>query len=221
MQIRLLVPLAASAILAGCGTFSASNSASSMDCPSGLEAADGYVIGGDGTIAVSGIKDLIHSGTWSAENAFHECEGVMPEPEPEPEPEAEPETKAEPTPVEINVPVKFDARTLFKTDSADLGSSGLAALDSLAAGIEGLSQVRRVVVVGHADSTGTEAYNQALSERRAASVASYLTTKLTGLDVASVGRGERKPIATNDTALGRAKNRRVEVVVIGTKTEMQ
>lgn len=72
-----------------------------------------------------------------------------------------------------------------------------------------------VVIEGHTDSGGAASYNQDLSERRAANVASVLTKKL-GVSsgrVSSVGYGEAKPIATNDTAQGKAANRRVVAVV--------
>ena len=68
-----------------------------------------------------------------------------------------------------------------------------------------------IQVGGHTDSLGSNAANQALSERRAASVASYLRDKgIDGSRVLSVGFGEARPVATNDTAKGRARNRRIE-----------
>ena len=68
---------------------------------------------------------------------------------------------------------------------------------------------------GNTDSVGSDAYNQKLSERRANSVRTYLTNK--GINPSlldSVGYGESRPVATNDTAEGRAKNRRVEFKVV-------
>lgn len=73
---------------------------------------------------------------------------------------------------------------------------------------------KKVDLEGHADWTGTEQYNQGLSERRAASVQNYLVKK--GIDESRIttrGFGETKPIADNKTREGRAKNRRVEVKV--------
>lgn len=69
-------------------------------------------------------------------------------------------------------------------------------------------------IVGHTDSSGADSYNQSLSERRAASVASYMTSQ--GLDATRVreeGRGEREPIASNSTKEGQTQNRRVDVVI--------
>jgi outer membrane protein OmpA-like peptidoglycan-associated protein len=75
----------------------------------------------------------------------------------------------------------------------------------------------RVQIEGHTDSTGTEGYNQRLSERRAESIKHYLVQKF-GIEkerLATRGYGEAKPIASNETAEGRDKNRRVEVVNLG------
>jgi outer membrane protein OmpA-like peptidoglycan-associated protein len=67
-------------------------------------------------------------------------------------------------------------------------------------------------VIGHTDSQGSDAYNQALSERRASSVAEYLISQgLAPSKVTSQGRGESEPIADNETDAGRAQNRRVEL----------
>jgi outer membrane protein OmpA-like peptidoglycan-associated protein len=71
-----------------------------------------------------------------------------------------------------------------------------------------------LLLVGHTDSQGTDSYNQDLSRRRAASVASYLESHgVSSARVEATGRGETEPIATNDTEVGRAQNRRVEVAI--------
>jgi outer membrane protein OmpA-like peptidoglycan-associated protein len=70
-------------------------------------------------------------------------------------------------------------------------------------------------IYGHTDSTGSEAYNQQLSEQRASSVASYLESR--GVQAARIGTrgyGETQPIASNDTDAGRAANRRVEIKIV-------
>ena len=74
--------------------------------------------------------------------------------------------------------------------------------------------VEVVVVVGHTDSVGTDAYNMKLGDRRANAVKAYLISK--GIEksrVYSESKGEKQPIADNKTAVGRAKNRRVEIVL--------
>jgi outer membrane protein OmpA-like peptidoglycan-associated protein len=73
-----------------------------------------------------------------------------------------------------------------------------------------------IVIEGHTDAQGDEDYNQALSERRAAAVSSYLTANMsaTGMRLSSVGYGESHPIASNETIEGRAKNRRIDVHIM-------
>ena len=74
------------------------------------------------------------------------------------------------------------------------------------------------MAVGHTDSVGTDAYNQKLSERRAAAVKAYLVSKgIAANRVYTEGKGEKSPVADNKTKEGRAKNRRVEIEVVGTR----
>ena len=104
---------------------------------------------------------------------------------------------------------------LFDTASSNLKPGArekLARLSGILVSHEGL----RLAVEGHTDSVGTDAYNQGLSERRAASVRAYLVDqKFTATSVGAAGFGEGQPVATNDTASGRQQNRRVELVVSG------
>ena len=75
-----------------------------------------------------------------------------------------------------------------------------------------------MIAIGHTDSIGADAYNQKLSVRRAESVKSYLVSK--GVEpnrIYTEGKGEKQPVASNKTADGRQKNRRVEIEVIGTR----
>ncbi|MBN8281281.1 MAG: OmpA family protein, partial [Gammaproteobacteria bacterium] len=97
----------------------------------------------------------------------------------------------------------------FKTNSAELTADDKKVLDEVA---ETLTRLKFVsgTVVGHTDSSGADAYNQALSERRATTVAKYLEGKGIGAGRLKVsGAGESQPIADNKTAEGRAQNRRV------------
>jgi OOP family OmpA-OmpF porin len=99
----------------------------------------------------------------------------------------------------------------FEYDSATLTPGSLAVLDTVAASLKDWPEVR-VEIGGHTDSRGSDAYNEKLSEKRAASVLEYLASK--GIDAARMaakGYGESKPIADNATDEGRAKNRRVEL----------
>jgi len=102
---------------------------------------------------------------------------------------------------------------LFATDSADLRPDLRSDLTVIAGNLQRYPD-SIVLVVGHTDSTGTPGYNQRLSERRADSVASVLITS--GVSVRRVqarGAGQTQPIASNDTEVGRAQNRRVEITI--------
>ena len=102
---------------------------------------------------------------------------------------------------------------LFDFDKSVIKPEGAAILDRLVAFMKENPE-KRVQFDGHTDSIGTEAYNQKLSERRAAAAQAYVTKA--GVDASRVttrGFGESNPIADNKTAEGRAKNRRVEVKV--------
>jgi outer membrane protein OmpA-like peptidoglycan-associated protein len=112
-----------------------------------------------------------------------------------------------------NIVLNMPSDVTFAVDQSDVQARFYPTLDQVA---DTLNQYPQTVidVIGHADSTGADAYNQALSERRAASVASYLVSRGVLRDRLYVaGRGETQPIASNDTPEGRTQNRRVEVVV--------
>jgi OOP family OmpA-OmpF porin len=100
----------------------------------------------------------------------------------------------------------------FGFDSASIDDSGAAVLDMAVELLDECASVS-VGVEGHTDSTGAEGYNRGLSERRAGSVEQYLSGQGVAADrLSTEGFGESKPVATNDTSEGRARNRRVELV---------
>ena len=99
----------------------------------------------------------------------------------------------------------------FDHDKATLQDSGVRILDQAAAVLNANSHVG-VTIVGHTDSTGSDEYNQGLSERRAETVRAYLGSKgIADSRMSASGRGEGSPTASNDTKEGRAANRRVEL----------
>ncbi len=133
-----------------------------------------------------------------------------------------PAKKVEPPKVH-SVGFTLGAHALFDFDKSFLRPEGKAQLNELAAKIKQgrelgkIKNVTGVEVVGHTDSKGTVAYNQGLSERRAASVRNYLVSQ--GIDASLIsarGEGELNPVATNKTEAGRQENRRVDVTVQGT-----
>ena len=115
--------------------------------------------------------------------------------------------------------VSFAADAFFDFDKATLKPEGKSKLDELAAQLGGIN-LEVIIAVGHTDSVGTDAYNQKLSVRRADAVKAYLVSK--GVEsnrVYTEGKGEKQPVADNKTAEGRAKNRRVEIEVVGTRNK--
>ena len=142
-----------------------------------------------------------------------------PKPAPEPAPAPKPEPRPEPKPKPVAEKVTFAADVLFDFDKSVVKPDGKSKLDDLAAKVRGVN-LEVVIAIGHADSIGSDAYNQALSVRRAESVKAYLVSK--GIEANRVyteGKGEKQPVADNRTREGRAKNRRVEIEVIGTRRQ--
>src|SRR4051794_15554997 len=109
--------------------------------------------------------------------------------------------------------VTFDSGLLFDFDSDKLRSEAKSNLDNLAANLASFGD-SKLYLVGHTDSVGTSAYNQALSQRRAVAVGTYLTQKgVPPTRVLATGRGETEPLQPNATEEGRRANRRVEIAV--------
>ena len=109
--------------------------------------------------------------------------------------------------------VTFDSGILFDFDSAVLRSNARSNLSELADNLRQYSRTD-VLIIGHTDATGSDSYNQNLSEQRARSAANFLMQQgVEGARIETRGMGENDPVATNDTAEGRQLNRRVEVVI--------
>ncbi len=101
----------------------------------------------------------------------------------------------------------------FETNSASLDSRFFDVLDSVSLVLAEYKSTL-VTVAGYTDSTGTADYNQKLSEKRATTVALYLHGRGVAQErLAAIGYGEQRPVATNSTSEGRAKNRRVEITL--------
>jgi OOP family OmpA-OmpF porin len=113
--------------------------------------------------------------------------------------------------------VTYAADAFFDFDKSVLKAEGKAKLDDLVSKVKGIN-LEVIIAVGHTDSVGSDAYNQKLSVRRSEAVKAYLVSK--GIEknrVYTEGKGEKQPVADNKTAEGRAKNRRVEIEVVGTR----
>jgi OmpA-OmpF porin, OOP family len=184
-------------------------------------------VSGTGLPWKNGTNELCwRNNVWTPATGLQGCDGVpVPPPPPAPmAPMAPPPAAAPapaPAPAVVAAPtsekVTFAADAFFDFDKSTLKPEGKAKLDDLVSKMSGLN-LEVVIAVGHTDSVGTEAYNQALSVRRADAVKAYLVDK--GIEknrVYTEGKGEKQPVADNKTAEGRAKNRRVEIEVVGTR----
>jgi len=172
---------------------------------------------------------------WTPATAAKDCDGaIVPAP---PAPPAPPKAEPAPPPPPVVVPptppvappppppvapptvtkVTYAADAFFDFDKAVLKAEGKAKLDDLTSKIKAIN-LEVIIAVGHTDSVGTDAYNQKLSVRRSEAVKAYLVSK--GIEknrVYTEGKGEKQPVADNKTSEGRAKNRRVEIEVVGTR----
>lgn len=168
----------------------------------------GYVGDSSGHYITSSSGNCVRTSSWSEDMMTVDCgapapvEAKAPPPPPVPPPAPTYET------------VTLTSEALFDHDKSNLKAEGKAQLDALADKINKDDRVVDVKIVGHTDSDGSEAYNQALSMRRATTVRDYTVEKGVKPEIISVtGMGESQPVADNSTKEGRAQNRRVEVMV--------
>jgi len=113
-----------------------------------------------------------------------------------------------------SITLNMPGNITFAVDSADINANFFEILDSVALVLVEFDK-SLVEVAGHTDSTGSDQYNQELSERRAVSVARYLTSRdVTNERLMIIGGGEKYPVASNDTPAGRQLNRRVELTIV-------
>jgi OOP family OmpA-OmpF porin len=190
------------------------------------QTVDNWVNGSGNLPWKNGTNELCwRDGSWTPATAIAECDGALkppppPAPAPPPPPAAPPPP---PPPAPVVVPaatsekVTFAADAFFDFDKSVLKPEGKAKLDDLVSKMGGIN-LEVIIAVGHTDSVGSDAYNQKLSVRRSEAVKAYLVSK--GVEknrVYTEGKGEKQPVADNKTAEGRAKNRRVEIEVVGTR----
>ncbi|HOS87717.1 MAG: OmpA family protein [Comamonadaceae bacterium] len=179
----------------------------------------------NGMPVMNGTNEMCwRNANWTPATAYPGCDGAaMPPPPPAPKaaapaPAAKPAMPAAKPPAPpAATKVTYAADAFFDFDKAVLKPEGKAKLDDLIGKIKGIN-LEVIIAVGHTDDVGTDAYNQKLSVKRAESVKAYLVSK--GIEqnrVYTEGKGEKQPIASNKTAEGRAKNRRVEIEVVGTR----
>ena len=179
-----------------------------------------------GDVWKNSVGECWRNSSWTPATAAPGCDGaiVPPAPAPAPAPVAAPAPApvAAPAPAPAPAPVAskvtYAADAFFDFDKSVLKPEGKAKLDDLAGKVKGIN-LEVIIAVGHTDSVGTDAYNQKLSIRRSEAVKAYLVSQ--GIEKSRVyteGKGELQPVADNKTAEGRSKNRRVEIEVVGTRT---
>lgn len=162
---------------------------------------------------------------WTPATAHPDCDGAIKKPVAVAQTPAEKVDVTKPTATLAaraapfpSVPAKqtYQAETLFDFDKSVIKPEGKAMLDQLITKLQGVN-LEVVIVVGHTDSVGTDAYNMKLGARRAEAVKAYFVSR--GIEknrVYAESKGERQPVADNKTREGRARNRRVEIEVVGT-----
>jgi OOP family OmpA-OmpF porin len=213
---KLFAALLVAALAAMTGCASSPNPAVCAVVGGLLGGGGGWYLGNE-TPAPDGKEEAIYGGAGAilgASTGYLICRAMADEAPPPPAPA--PARPAPPPPAPAPAPEAAEERIVlrgvnFDFDKADIRPDAAVILDE-AASLLNDNPGRSVSVGGHTDSVGADAYNQSLSERRAAAVKDYLVGR--GVDagrLSTTGYGESNPIASNDTADGRALNRRVEL----------
>ena len=200
----------------------------------GAQTIDNWRNGTSELVWKNGTNELCwRDANWTPATAAAGCDGaIKAAPAPAPAPAAAPRPAAPapaaaapaaaPRPAPAPQPpaatkVTYAADAFFDFDKSVLKPEGKAKLDDLTGKVKGIN-LEVIIAVGHTDSTGADAYNQKLSVARAEAVKAYLVSK--GIEknrVYTEGKGEKAPVADNKTKEGQAKNRRVEIEVVGTR----
>ncbi len=173
------------------------------------------------------VRDASGNCVLSSGIAHPDCQPKKDAPAPKPAEPAKPSAPASPSapstpaakpaPASVKQTVVIQADALFDFDKSVVRPDGKKNIDAALAKLAGVD-VEMVIATGHTDSVGTEAYNQKLSERRAAAVKAYLESKgIPASKITTLGKGETQPVATNKTKEGRQKNRRVDIEFKGVK----
>ena len=188
----------------------------------GAQTIDNWKNGTNELVWKNGTNELCwRDSNWTPATAAPGCDGaIVPVPAAAP---MVPPVAAAPAPIAPVAPppaatkITYAADAFFDFDKSVIKPEGKAKLDDLIGKIQGIN-LEVIIAVGHTDSVGSDTYNQKLSVRRSESVKAYLVSK--GIEknrVYTEGKGEKQPVADNKTAEGRAKNRRVEIEVVGTR----
>ncbi len=185
----------------------------------------GYTVDGRNEVVKDPFGLCWRTGYWTPALAIAECDpDLLPKVAPAaPAPVAAPAPApaaatpaAKPAVAPVAEKITYAADAFFDFDKAVLKPEGKAKLDDVVSKL-GKINLEVIIAVGHTDSVGSDAYNQKLSLKRSEAVKAYLVGK--GVEANRVyteGKGKKAPVADNKTEAGRAKNRRVEIEVVGT-----
>ena len=189
----------------------------------GAQTIDNWKNGTNDLVWKNGTNELCwRDNFWTPATAAPGCDGaIVPVVAPAVPVAVAPAPVAAPVVVPVAPPaatkVTYAADAFFDFDKSVIKPAGKEKLDDLIGKIKDIN-LEVIIAVGHTDSVGSDTYNQKLSVRRSEAVKAYLVSK--GIEknrVYTEGKGEKQPVADNKTAEGRAKNRRVEIEVVGTR----
>jgi OOP family OmpA-OmpF porin len=192
-------------------------------------ASPGYATDSAGKVVTSNYGECVQTGGWSSELSTPECDAALAarlEAERLAAEQARLAAKlaALESPAAAPAPrlarLSDKSNVMFEFNSAVLTPAAQQELDKVLGMIREFDQIDGIEIVGHTDSSGPDSYNQTLSERRAASVKQLLESRGVGSSAVSVrGEGESSPVADNGTRDGRARNRRVDILISGNSVE--
>ncbi len=196
-----------------------------------LSTSTGYLTSASGFPISTASDNCIRNGSWSQEVINNACEGIeeeiakktsnsilVIEEAPLPKPVAETVQEVNPSTVEPDhqptiETVVLNSRALFANNAYKLSARGNLAMQNLVDKLAEYSEIEKIEIVGYTDSIGTEAYNLALSQRRADTIKGFIVPTYSETDINVQGLGEAEPVGSNKSAEGRQQNRRVEIRV--------
>lgn len=185
-----------------------------------VESSGGGYVNTGGTVLRTGEGECLQTGALDDDNIINACAGIEEEvvaevvEEAVEAPAVEPVAAAQTSKIDTR---QFSEQALFDTNSAELNGAGRNAMQSMFGALAEYKGITGIMVSGHTDNRGSDAYNQSLSEQRAQTVAEAIQAQYSDARVDVQGMGESSPVASNDSAEGRQLNRRVEIEVTATR----